>query len=202
DASTGRMQSRRQSARFDVEMETSDRYAIEAVREFERIDEPFAISSDLDIPTGRYTFTSYRASYTSGEQRRLSGNISYQWGAFYHGSIRALSISRGRVVVSNHLSLEPGVSFNLIDLPGEPESTQAVFRLRADYAFTPRMFASSLVQYNDADGTLSSNVRFRWEYAPGSEIFVVWTDDRDTGPGGTGLRSRGLAVKVTRLLRY
>jgi len=198
----GGLQSRRQSARFDVEMENSDRYAIEAVREFERIDDPFDISSDVAIPTGRYTFTSYRASYNAGPHRRLSGNVSYQWGAFYHGSIRALSVNQGRMVLSDHLSLEPGVSLTFIALPREDETTQAVFRLRADYAFTPRMFASALVQYNDSDGTLSSNVRFRWEYAPGSEVFVVWTDERDTGPGGTGLRTRGLALKATRLLRY
>ena len=82
----------------------------------------------------------------SGPQRRISGNVSYQWGASYHGSIRALAVNRGRLVVTNHLSLEPGVSLNLIDLP-EGESTQAIFRLRADYAFSPRMFVSSFVQY-------------------------------------------------------
>ncbi|NNL30079.1 MAG: carbohydrate binding family 9 domain-containing protein [Gemmatimonadetes bacterium] len=202
DDMNGLIQSRRQSATFDVEMESSDRFSIEAVREFERIEAPFDLSSTITVPVGRYSFTSYRASLNAGEHRRLAGNVSFQWGEFYDGTIRALSVSRGRTVISDHLSLEPGVSFNLIDLPSYEEETQAVFRLRADYAFTPRMFASSLVQYNEADGALSSNVRFRWEYAPGSELFIVWTDERDTGPGGTGLRSRGLAVKVTRLLRY
>ena len=202
DDENGLIQSRKQSASFDIEMESSDRLSVEAIREFERIEEPFDLSRTLTIPEGRYSFTSYRVSLNGGEHRRLAGNVSFQWGDFYDGTIRALSVNRGRTVISNHLSLEPGVSFNLIDLPAYERETQAVFRLRADYAFTPRMFASSLVQYNEADGALSSNVRFRWEYAPGSEIFVVWTDERDTGPGSSGLRSRGLAIKVTRLLRY
>ncbi len=197
----GFMQSRRQTGRFDVEMENSDRYAAEIVDEFERIDESFSISDDLTILPGRYNFRSQRLSYTAGPQRRLSGGVSFQWGNFYSGSIRAVNVNQGRVVVSNNLSLEPGFSLNLIDLP-QGESTQAVYRLRADYAFTPRMFASSLIQYNDATNTLSSNVRFRWEYAPGSELFVVWTDERETGPGGMGLRARGLVVKGTRLLRF
>lgn len=197
----GSMESRRQSARFDAEMENSDRFSIEVVRDFERIDEPFEISSDLDIGIGRYTFTSQRASYTSGPQRSISGGISYQWGNFYDGSIRALSVNQGRVVLSNHLSVEPGVSLNFLDMPAG-ESTQAVFRLRADYAFTPRMFASTLVQYNESDNSLSSNARFRWEFAPGSELFVVWTDLRETGPQGSGLQNRGFVIKATRLLRY
>ena len=44
------------------------------------------------------------------------------------------------------------------------------------------MFASALLQYSSADHTFSSNVRFRWEYRPGSEFFVVWTDEQDTNP--------------------
>ena len=103
--------------------------------------------------------------------------------------------------MSDHLSFEPGVSFNALDLP-QGESTQSVFRLRTDSAFTPRMFAGALLQYNEADRIMSSNVRFRWEYAPGSELFLVWTDERDRSPQGSGLRTRGLAIKATRLLRF
>jgi hypothetical protein len=130
----------------------------------------------------------------------LSGNVSVNWGDFYDGTLTSFEINQGRVVISNRLSLEPGVSLNLIDLESG-ESTQTVSRLRADYAFTPRMFASTLMQYNSGTRTFSSNARFRWEYRPGSELFVVWTDERDTRPGGTGLRNRALALKVTRLLR-
>lgn len=197
----GRMESRRQSGRFEIEMESADQWSITTTRDFDRLDRPFEVATDLAVPTGRYTFTSHRVNFRSGEQRRLSGSVSYQWGAYYHGDLKSLSVNQGRLVVSNQFSLEPGVSLNLIDLP-EGESDQTVFRLRSDYAFSARMFASALVQYNTATDDLSSNVRFRWEYAPGSELFVVWTDDRDTGPGGTGLRARALAIKLTRLLRY
>jgi hypothetical protein len=203
DDGDGRMQSRRQLGRFDVEMENSDRWSIQATREFERIDEAFPISSDLDIPIGRYTFTSYRASYNSGTQRRIAGNIAYQWGGFYHGTIQSLNVNQSRVVVNSHLSLEPGFSLNWIETP-DGEATQAVYRLRLDYAFTPRMFFSSLVQYNEAAEVFSSNLRFRWEYLPGSELFLVWTDEQNyTSPGGFGgVRSRGFTIKGTRLLRF
>ena len=51
------------------------------------------------------------------------------------------------------------------------------------------MFISGLVQYASADNVFSSNLRFRWEYQPGSELFVVYTDERDT----TVTRLPGLA---------
>ena len=68
---------------------------------------------------------------------------------------------------------------------------------------TPRMYVSGIVQYNSTTTSVGSNVRFRWEYRPGSELFVVYTDDynTETPQGATGLRNRALVVKVNRLFR-
>ena len=77
---------------------------------------------------------------------------------------------------------------------------------RVNYAFNPRMFFSGLIQYNSAADAVSSNLRFRWEYSPGSELFVVYTEDRGVAtllPDRlAGLRSRGFVVKFNRLFRF
>jgi hypothetical protein len=65
------------------------------------------------------------------------------------------------------------------------------------------MFFAALVQYSSGNASLSTNVRVRWEYQPGSELFVVYTEGRDTfPPRGTDLQSRGLVVKLNRLFRF
>jgi hypothetical protein len=66
------------------------------------------------------------------------------------------------------------------------------------------MFASALLQYSSSDRTFSSNLRFRWEYRPGSEFFLVWTDEHDTFQARpeTRLRNRAFVAKITRLLRF
>ena len=68
---------------------------------------------------------------------------------------------------------------------------------------TPRMFLSGIVQYNSTGTSIGSNVRFRWEYRPGSELFVVYTDDynTDAARGVETLRNRALVVKINRLFR-
>ena len=65
------------------------------------------------------------------------------------------------------------------------------------------MFVSGIVQSNSTTNSIGSNLRLRWEYLPGSELFVVYTDDYDTesGPQSTGLRNRAFVIKVTRLFR-
>ena len=49
--------------------------------------------------------------------------------------------------------------------------------------------------------SLSTNARLRWEYLPGSEFFIVYSEGRDTlQPGLQGLQNRVFVVKVNRLL--
>ena len=65
------------------------------------------------------------------------------------------------------------------------------------------MFVSALVQHSSGDHVFSSNFRFRWEYHPGSELFVVYTDERDTlDVGRPGLKTRAFVVKINRLFRF
>ena len=67
---------------------------------------------------------------------------------------------------------------------------------------TPLMFVSALVQYNSGSSAVSANVRLRWEYRPGSELFVVLNEQRDTlGPRFPALANRAVIVKINRLFR-
>jgi hypothetical protein len=145
-------------------------------------------------------------SYSLGAQRRFSGTIGTQLGEYYNGTIKALTLSSGRYAILKQFSIEPRFSLNRIELPTGDFTTKQV-GARTDYGFSPRMFASALLQYSSADHTFSSNVRFRWEYRPGSEFFVVWTDEQDTEPldpnrGTIALRNRAFVVKMTRLFRF
>ena len=42
----------------------------------------------------------------------------------------------------------------------------------------------------------------RWEYQPGSELFVVYNDQRDTALRPPFLQNRAFIVKLTRLFRF
>ena len=68
------------------------------------------------------------------------------------------------------------------------------------------MFVNALLQYNSSNDSLSTNLRLRWECSPGSELFVVYNEDRDTDPlmpdRFSALRNRAFVVKVTRLFQF
>ena len=49
----------------------------------------------------------------------------------------------------------------------------------------------------------SSSVRLRWEYTPGSEMFLVYSDGRDTSLAAfPSVRNQSFVVKLTRLVRF
>ena len=65
------------------------------------------------------------------------------------------------------------------------------------------MFVSALTQYNSTTHTVSTNARFRWEYLPGSELFVVYNEERNTlVQDRSSLSGRSFIVKMNRLFRF
>jgi hypothetical protein len=200
----GVLETRQQSGRFNLEFENSDQFTIEGGTNFERLLRPFEVSRGVVIESGAYDFTDVTTMYAFGQQRRISGTLSLQSGQFYDGTVTALSFSAARVSVTTRWSMEPAVSLNRVELQAGAFTSQ-LFRLRSDYGFTPRMFASALVQYNSADRAFSTNFRFRWEYQAGSEFFAVYTDERDTQAGrisAQALKNRAFVLKINRLLRF
>ena len=142
-----------------------------------------------------------------GQQRRVSGTLSLWRGGYYHGDITAVGYQRGRVEITPQFSLEPGLSVNRISLP-DAMYTVPLATSRVTYTFTPRMFFGALIQYSPVGETISANFRLRWEYQPGSELFVVYNDQRDVADFSFGarrwpfLQNRAFVIKFNRLFRF
>jgi hypothetical protein len=203
----GTLETRVETGMFSAERENSDVIAVNVSRDFELLQRPATILGVV-YPIGSYEFTNTLASYTFGAQRRVSGMLSVQAGNFYDGKLTSVGYSTARISVLKQFSLEPTISLNRVETPTAIVNTK-LYRTRADYGFSPLMFASALLQYSSTDNAFSSNLRFRWEYRPGSELFVVYTDERDTTDLRfatptlvRGIKNRAFVVKINRLWRF
>ena len=197
----GYVESRNWGGQFGVAFENGDRFNVGYTDTYENLVAD-ALISGATIPTGRYSFGDVRLSYRLGPQRPYSGNLSLRRGDYYGGTLTSAGLSRGRVEVTPQISFEPSISFNWIDLP-QGRFNQHVAVTRLTYTLTPRAYVSGLVQFNSRSRTVSGNFRFRWEWAPGSELFLVYTEDRDTDvlDRWSELSNRGFVIKINRLLR-
>ena len=208
--SRGTVETREAVGTFQVELENSDRFSAFFTNTYDLLQQPFKIATNVTIPVGGYDFRNTQLSYSFGPQRRLSGNLSVDHGSFYGGTKTAIAVGGGfgpggggRIELSPRFSLEPGLSINRVELPQGRFTTQLI-TTRATYTFSPAMFVSALVQFNSSNRAVGSNVRLRWEYQPGSELFVVYNEQRDTltPERFPELENRAFIVKVNRLFRF
>jgi hypothetical protein len=202
ETGAGTVESRIAQLRFQTEFESSDIVGFDVQTNYEMIGRPFDLAPEVAIMPGHYDFDDFYVSYSMGAQRRVSGTFTFQRGGFYDGTITAVGFQRGRVELTPQFSFEPGISLNRIELP-IGMATIPLFTSRVTYTLTPRMFFGGLIQYNSSNSSLGTNLRLRWEYQPGSELFVVYNDTRDTSLRGTPLlENRAFIVKLTRLFRF
>jgi hypothetical protein len=185
-----------------MEFTSSDQWAIEYSSQFERLFAPFRVTTGVVVPAGEYDFGQTRGMFSFSPQRPVSGTLTLTRGGFYDGTLNEVSW-RGRVEFGPQFLVEPTISLNYFDTPYGTGDSHLV-SARITYTLTPRMFVSALLQYTSATEQASTNARFRWEYQPGSELFVVYTDGRTTEEVGfpPPLQNRSLVVKVTRLFRW
>src|SRR5262249_51922669 len=127
--------------------------------------------------------------------------VNVSRGSFYDGTRTAASYN-GRMSISARLAIEPTVTLNWVKV-SHGDFTTRLGGTRLVISPTPRLGFSAFVQFNAGAHSLTSSARMRWEYTPGSEIFVVYSDGRDTSTRAyPDLLNRSFAVKATRLMRW
>jgi hypothetical protein len=173
----GQLETRDVFGEFAVDFQNSDHLIAQYERDDELIPLPFVIAPGITLPVAGYNLETARVGYRLGPQRPFAATLLAEYGPFYGGRRAALSVGSGRLNPTLRLSIEPTYSINRVSLPqGDFSATLAGSRV--PYTVTALMFASALIQYNSSTDVISTNLRLRWEYRPGSELFVVYNDER------------------------
>ncbi|MGE0702989.1 MAG: DUF5916 domain-containing protein [Vicinamibacterales bacterium] len=198
----GHLETREQVGEFAVELQNSDRAYVTYTGTYEFLSRPFDIAENVQLPVGGYSFDAVKVGWDLGQNRRIAGNLAAEYGTFYNGTKTGFSVSRGRTTLGPQLAFEPTYTVNWVDLD-QGSFTTHLIGTRAIYTMNPRMFVSSLVQYSSTSGLVGANVRLRWEYQPGSELFIVYNEEQDVRDRLiTAAPVRSFIVKVNRLFRF
>jgi hypothetical protein len=168
---------------------------------YDVLDVPFRIRPDVTIPAGPYSMNEWYFTLNTSPGRRFYQRLSVTPTDFYGGSRMNVSAAAGARVTSQ-FSTELQYNRNDVDMPWG-KFVVNLSTLRIDYTFSPRMTVRSLTQYNTLTHDISNNVRFNFIYRPGSDIYIVYNDQSQTGlPADVfGRKDRQLVVKATYLLQ-
>jgi hypothetical protein len=158
----------------NVQLQSQDQFNIEASRNYERLDAPFAISQAITLPLGaEYAFSRIAFSGQTANLRTLAFNGRFETGGFYSGT-------RRQTIAGLTLRARPGFIFsfngewNDVDL-AEGQFSSNVFRVISDTQFSPFMAVVNNVQYDTVSRVMGWQSRYRWIMKPGNDLYLVYT---------------------------
>ncbi|GAB5521084.1 MAG: hypothetical protein RhofKO_33350 [Rhodothermales bacterium] len=157
-----------------AEFNRRDRVRFEYERSFERLDVPFFIRPDAEIPMGDYTFSGIELDGETDSSRQLFGEASVGYGNFFNGTRTDLGARFGWRA-SQYLQMEGGIDYSAIDLPianGTFDATTLSLSILG--AVNRDLFARALIQYDNFSRNLQANIRVNWIHTPGSDLFFVF----------------------------
>ena len=171
------------TAPINWEFNSGDRVEANWVPQFERLFAPFEIADGVTIPAGDYRFTRYRVEFNTASKRPWEVGGKWSFGDFYSG--RSNEISATFVYkFAPHLRLAFSADQTFARLP-QGNFVARVYSARADYAFSPLLTLSNLVQFDNESRNLGLQTRVRWILKPGNDLFLVfnqgWLQDQRGG---------------------
>ena len=101
--------------------------------------------------------------------------------------------------IGETFSSELSYNYNDLDLPVPGGQFKAnLARLRLSYSFTPKILLQALVQYNELDDILGTNLRFSWLQSANAGLFIVYNEVDERGIGGLPA-GRELIIKYSHI---
>ncbi len=154
--------------------------SLEAKVLFEELPIPFALSEEAVVPAGSYTFFRVGASYHVSHTRLFQLRPRVEAGTFFDGWQATAEVSP-IWYVSPHLELAGSYRFNRIRFPDRDQRFDAhLARLRIGTALNTKVSTNAFIQFNSATNTVSANVRFRYNFREGNDLWIVYNEGMNT----------------------
>ena len=139
---------------------------------YERLFEPFEIAPGVVLPAGEYRFMPMRIFFTSAQKRRLQGSIGLTFGDFWSGTAQTVQTGlRYQLPPKFTISLNTNQTF--ARLP-EGSFVARIISTQINYAVSPFLSFSNLIQFDNRSGNLGLQSRVRWTLEPGNDFFFIF----------------------------
>jgi hypothetical protein len=168
---------------------------------YERLFEPFEISPGVILLPGEYRFTRFRSNLLStATKRRLSGSINLTYGGYWSGKAEQLTTNL-TYKLPPRFTISLGTNQTFARLP-EGRFIARIFTSTVNYAVSPSLSLSNLIQYDNRSRNLGWQSRIRWTLQPGNDLFFAfnqgWIQDDEI----VGRRFRTADSKVSAKFQY
>lgn len=164
----------------------------------EGVTDPFDIVDGVTVQPGSYDDTELSLVFFTNQGAPLSFRLGTKIGGLFGGDRIGLSPTI-RYRIGETFTTELSWDYNAIDLPGpDNEFKVNLGRLRVTYSFSPKVSLQALVQYDDQENLVATNVRFTWITSADTGLYLVYNEFDDSDIPGKPRRE--FILKYSRIL--
>jgi hypothetical protein len=150
---------------------------------YERLFERFEISPSVFLPAGEYRYTRWTTNVATAGKRRLQMSVKWLTGTYWSGHAEELQTTLSFKIPPRFVvSLTTDQTF--ARLP-QGNFVARIVSSQVNYAASPFLTFSNLIQYDNLSRNLGWQSRARWIVRPGNDLFLVfnqgWIQDRTEG---------------------
>ena len=174
---------------------------------YENLIEELPLSSEVNIPPGSYDFYRFTGSYKMAVDRTVRTSATLETGSFYDGWLHSLALNP-TWYLSKHFQLNLQYSFNYAEFTDRAALLNFhIARLSIGTALDRKVSTNALVQYNSAADLFTANVRFRYNFREGQDLWVVFNSGLNTNrkaylPVQPSINSQSILVKYIHTLVF
>jgi len=140
----------------------------------EKIYDTLFIDNSTYIPTKQYDFFDIFFNLNTPDSKAIQFVTVMEYGSFFDGNKFSSRYSL-RGSLSKHFEFEGTYKYNYVTFSNRNQNFENhIGRLRALIMLNTKISLSSFVQYNSANESISSNIRFRYNPGEGHDLYVVY----------------------------
>ena len=154
------------------------------------------------IPVGSYDFWRLSGNYTMSVDKKVRTGLAAETGTFYDGWLHTLTLTPSWYL-SRYIQFDLEYAYNYGTFKDRGQELNFhLARLRVGTALNREISTNALIQYNGAGDLFSMNVRFRWNFREGQDLWIVYnsglnTRRFDSTPVLPAVEARAFLLKYT-----
>jgi len=124
-----------------------------------------------------YSYTDYEIAFSSPDKNIFKFATGIQYGDFFNGT--KLSFKTGfKYRIQPYFNMSLRFDYDSIKLP-DPYPSRNIWLIspKFQYTFNKKSSWSTYIQYSNQSKNLGINSRFKWRFAPLSDLYIVYNDN-------------------------
>lgn len=169
------------STGWNANFQNTSEFKFEVINRFTRLYEAFDPTDTegaIPLPENEnYYYSSLDATYKSDLRKIFSYELNPSIGKFYNGEKYSLRTQLS-FRIQPYFTSSILVNYDKINLP-EPYPSASIWLIgpKFDITFNKKVFWSTFVQYSTQRKNFSVNTRLQWQFAPLSDLYIVYNDN-------------------------